>query len=574
MKQLLNFLLFITMVLNAGYGYSSVKCEGKTQIDTTAGAATGDGITDDTLAFKAKLLECSQNNYTCFIPAGANHLITDNLFMWGDACLTGPGTITFDTDLINESFLLSIGISGKSLGVIDDNKTEVIFSGEINDVNFVLAESGLSQAAKPGGRIIFFFRTDGAIIDNNTFNVGSNKYSATSSGNQNSWLSGLNHYVRKNITITNNTLNASVDWRGSEGIGLGWFDTALIQNNQINGVGDDPIGIHWSNNIDILSNTLSSIDGRLFVSNSTDVEIAYNTHTRVAAPDGQFYKGIALIWTGFENNRPTSVEHAPTNYYIHDNNLFYTDGAIDNGAGISMRASRFFIVEDNNIYNNSSVSTASAIHIWPTELFSWPTTTSITEWDDPDNLDDQGNWIDSGLRARVHAVTVRRNTGAGTYPQRIIMTGNCVHYVDPANNVIIENNTASAYQIYCGINNTTNLSCPDTDHDGVNDCFEQELGTNINLIDSDGDGITDYDELNYDGDPYSYTPGADTNPNAADTDGDTYNDDIEILAGSNPIDSLSTPSIAIPLLSEKALVLLIILVLLTGAVLLPRTTIG
>lgn len=548
MKKIINIMLFFTLTLGYCAAHSSAKCDAKNIINTTSGGAIGDGVTNDTLALQAKLLECSVNNYTCFIPAGVNHFITDNLYLWGDSCLTGPGTITFDTDSISERFLLSIGISGKSLGVIGNNKKENVFSGEINDVNFVLTDSALSQAAKPNGRVIFFFRTDGAVINNNTFNVGSNKYSATSSGNQSNWLSGLANYVRSNITITNNTLNAQVDWRGSEGIGLGWFNTALIQNNQINGVGDDPIGIHWCENVDIFNNTLSSVDGRLFVSNSKNIEIANNTHTRIAAPDGQFYRGIALIWTGFENNSPTSVESAPTNYYIHDNNLFYNEGSIDTGAGLSLRASRDFVVEDNYVYNNSSVSSASAIHIWPTELFSWPANPSITAWDDPDNLDDQGDWVDSGVRARVHAMAIRRNISGGTYPQRIIMTGMCVHYKDPASNVIIENNTASDYQIYCGISAGTNLTCPDTDHDGLNDCFEQQIGTDINLIDTDGDGLTDYFEVNYDGNASNYDPfntitmtGGDLNATSTDTDGDGTPDNEEINTGSNPLDQNSVP---------------------------------
>jgi len=524
-KQLFirSVLLFITTALPAA-SYASVKCDIKSQINTSVDTtsingtvikgAIGDGITDDTLAFQAKLRECSNTQSTCYIPEGINHLIKGHLFMWGDACLVGPGTITFDTDAITEPYLLSFGISGKRIDNSSINQIENVFSGQINDVNFVLAESAstLPQQQRELGRILYFFRTDGAVINSNTFEVGSNKYSATSSGNHNDWLSWVPNYIRNNITITNNTLNAQVDLHGSEGIGLGWFTNVLIENNTINGVGDDPVAVHWCTNVEILNNTLSSTDGRLFSSNSVNVEIANNTHTRIAGSDGSFHKGIALIWTGFENNSPGLNNHAPTNHYIHDNTLIYNDGSIDNGAAISMRASRGFIVEDNVINNNSALVTASAIHIWPTEPFEWPVGSGFTSWDDPDNLDDLGDWAESGLLARVHSIAVRRNIGGGDFPQKMVMTGMGRHYIDPVNNVIMENNVASWYQnfeIY-GVNITTNQTCPAID----------ALG-NICDSDLDGDGVAN----GLDNCPDSY------NPNQSDTDSDAVGNvcDIEQL---------------------------------------------
>jgi hypothetical protein len=55
--------------------------------------------------------------------------------------------------------------------------------------------------------------------------------------------------------------------------------------------------------------------------------------------------------------------------------------------------------------------------------------------------------------------------------------------------------------------------------------------------DVDGDGLTDYEEVNYDGDPDSYDPGAsDTDLTASDTDGDHLSDDGEAgIAGPDPL---------------------------------------
>jgi hypothetical protein len=48
------------------------------------------------------------------------------------------------------------------------------------------------------------------------------------------------------------------------------------------------------------------------------------------------------------------------------------------------------------------------------------------------------------------------------------------------------------------------------------------------LADTDGDGISDYDEVNFDGDPTAYTAGFDLNPLSSDTDSDGVLDDADV----------------------------------------------
>ena len=64
----------------------------------------------------------------------------------------------------------------------------------------------------------------------------------------------------------------------------------------------------------------------------------------------------------------------------------------------------------------------------------------------------------------------------------------------------------------------------DTDHDGLSDQREAELGTDPLKPDTDGDGLSDGDEVNKYG----------TNPLNPDTDGDTYPDGVEVRNGFNP----------------------------------------
>jgi len=68
----------------------------------------------------------------------------------------------------------------------------------------------------------------------------------------------------------------------------------------------------------------------------------------------------------------------------------------------------------------------------------------------------------------------------------------------------------------------------DDDNDGLTDIFELGIGTDPFLNDTDGDTVSDYDEVNFDG-FLSYNPGTDMNPLSQNTDNDAY------LDGSDPI---------------------------------------
>lgn len=91
--------------------------------------------------------------------------------------------------------------------------------------------------------------------------------------------------------------------------------------------------------------------------------------------------------------------------------------------------------------------------------------------------------------------------------------------------------------------------CFDADRDGLLDDTEFELGTDPLVADSDGDGVSDFDEVNRDGDASSFTPGVDTDPLNRDTDGDTIADGVDARP-------LRADTVAVPALPYAFAVLL------------------
>ncbi|MCX6780146.1 MAG: hypothetical protein NT034_03135 [Candidatus Magasanikbacteria bacterium] len=102
--------------------------------------------------------------------------------------------------------------------------------------------------------------------------------------------------------------------------------------------------------------------------------------------------------------------------------------------------------------------------------------------------------------------------------------------VDNSNNIVadfVATNSVSSSEVSASMNNDKILfgESVDSDHDGLDDVREKQLGTNPNKADSDGDGLSDGDEVII----------WKTNPLKADTDGDGYSDGSEVFHGYNPL---------------------------------------
>ena len=128
------------------------------------------------------------------------------------------------------------------------------------------------------------------------------------------------------------------------------------------------------------------------------------------------------------------------------------------------------------------------------------------------------------------------------------------------NHIITASITDSSSNIKTVTINITINALSDDDNDGLNNSTEIFLGTDPFDSDSDDDYLSDFEEVNMDGNANDYNEGVDSDPNNPDTDGDGYRDGFD----ANPL-SADPPEGNIPLLPYWATGILIALLLLTAS---------
>lgn len=93
--------------------------------------------------------------------------------------------------------------------------------------------------------------------------------------------------------------------------------------------------------------------------------------------------------------------------------------------------------------------------------------------------------------------------------------------------IVAPSTTVSSSEVTASMNNDKILfgESVDSDHDGLDDVREKQIGTDTRKKDSDEDGLNDGDEVII----------WKTNPLNSDTDGDSYKDGSEVFHGYNPL---------------------------------------
>jgi subtilisin family serine protease len=95
---------------------------------------------------------------------------------------------------------------------------------------------------------------------------------------------------------------------------------------------------------------------------------------------------------------------------------------------------------------------------------------------------------------------------------------------DEVDNCLLQSNPL---QIDTDQDTAGNVCDEDDDNDGLRDDFELQIGSDPLLTDTDGDTLSDYDEVAYDGNPDDYDPDFDLSPLSRDSDDDLLEDNTD-----------------------------------------------
>jgi hypothetical protein len=217
---------------------------------------------------------------------------------------------------------------------------------------------------------------------------------------------------------------------------------------------------------------------------------------------------------------------------------------IQNGQTI-FGESAFFTVAANGAVNLPAITLGSSTPI-PTSLAIAPVSASLTTAGQTVQLSITATYPDNSTRNLTAASTGTNYTISNTAIATITADG-LVTAVSSGTVVIqADNDGATAigtvsvalggatvggipvsYLLAHGLNpNDPLVAQEDPDRDGLTNLQEFQLGTDPNNPDTDGDGLSDGDEVN------KYH----TSPLLADTDGDGIPDGVEIQTGTNPLD--------------------------------------
>lgn len=153
------------------------------------------------------------------------------------------------------------------------------------------------------------------------------------------------------------------------------------------------------------------------------------------------------------------------------------------------------------------------------------------------------------------SIRVRSTDAAGAFHEEVLL----LEVVNDSDDDGLEDDWELLYFPSLGTASGTD----DGDSDGLDNLAEQAAGTDPTVVDTDGDTLSDGDEVlvhltdplaaDSDGDgltdaeELSGTGGFTTNPNLADTDEDGFNDALELSEGTDPTDGGEFPDTLLPL---------------------------
>lgn len=202
-----------------------------------------------------------------FVFNEGRYKFTEPIYLFGTCNLLGDGGVNIFVDMVEAPFFILAG--NDTIG----GKQPRTWQGKINNLNFVVNRGvfnyfvNLINVSDCEISECFFD------ISNNGVNCSNKIIASVNNANYSNPSKG------KKIRIKNNTIKiqpSEENRNNCEPIGVESRTDVLIENNTIWNARDD-LGIHNCGNVIVKDNEIYAYDGRIFVSNSTDVSINNNT---------------------------------------------------------------------------------------------------------------------------------------------------------------------------------------------------------------------------------------------------------------------------------------------------------
>jgi len=322
-------------------------------------------------------------------------------------------------------------------------------------------------------------------------------------------------------TLTGNTIRVSTDSSGAEGNGdsNGPLISAdgryvVFQSQATDLVTGDGNGVR-----DVfLKDTLTGSLSRVSTDSSGNEGDGLSTTASMSA-DGRY-----VAFSSASANLVTGDGNGAGDVFVKDTQTGITTRASTDSSGLEVPSGGGtpFISDDGRFV---------AFFSSDNTLVPGDTNTGIGSWD---------AFVKDTVTGEVAAVDVNSAgqfaNGGGNSASGITPDGRYIVLSAYASN-LVSDDTNGATDVFRAVNPfwaPPATAAPDTDGDGLDDDIENQLGTNPNYTDSDADGISDFDEVNMDGNPGNYTAGTDTDPNDPDTDGDGFTDFYELNGDGDP----------------------------------------
>jgi hypothetical protein len=274
--------------------------------------AKGDLTTPDTAAIQNAINASYSTNVTAIYFPDGNYVVDGQIFLYGKTSLfgnSGKSVIrfegTFGGSVVNK-YVFVLGISAKN--VINTWTNAYI--------------SNLSFVGNPNAQFSYAI---------NTFNVNNVRFenllfnwtNIDKGAGYGTSIEGLNDAAysagpsREFVKIINCEVIHKQDSVGAEGLGQTNCTGLEISGCKIYGVADDSIGIHHCENVVVANNECYSTDGRIYISNSTNVLIEGNYVERIQQQvSGGWIVGGALIMVDMEDADPSSNIKVVNNTFV------------------------------------------------------------------------------------------------------------------------------------------------------------------------------------------------------------------------------------------------------------------